>query len=377
MVFGRNSFIIVCMKEISISKYSYDQLSHIDEYIEGDNLQIASFLTRSVISSYCDNPSNVDKNKTALLLALQSDLIVGRYLLIRTRIKKNDIILDACSPVSFEVHESMRGKGIGSYLQEEALSLKEAPIYLFSLLSPSYNRMIRKPKYGCTVFDFPELCKLRNITSALEIRGMRGLFLKSLSILGNSALWLLDIPNKIRAHKLNNKYIIAKEKVVPDWAGDMCLNDGHKYAEYHDTAWLRWNLTHNLSGNNEDVQSFYSIKTKEGRPIAFFFTKERLIENVGQCKQMLCGVLCEWASIDKELTEADINILAFYTLSKDCYHMRTVTNDASTVRALKRRLFISHGNMQMGFKDIDKKHPDMVNQSLWRIRFGCCNSILF
>lgn len=365
------------MKEISISKYSYNQLPRIDEYIEGDDLQIASFLTQSVISSYYDNPSNVDKNNTALLLAKESNIIVGRYLLLYTKIKKLDGVLRAYSSVSIEVHESMRGKGVGTSLLETALSLNEVPIFMFSLLSPTYYSIVGKPKYGCTVFDFPELCKLRNISSALEVRGIRGLLLKSISILGNSALWLLDIPNKIRAHKLNNKYIITKEKVVPDWAGDMCLNDGHKYAEYHDTAWLQWNLTHNLSGKKDDVQSFYSIKTKEDRPIAFFFTKERLIENVGKCKQMLCGVLCEWASIDKELTEADINILAFYTLSKDCYHMRTVTNDASTVRALKRRLFISHGNMQMGFKDIDKKHPDMVNQSLWRIRFGCCNSILF
>ena len=69
-------------------------------------------------------------------------------------------------------------------------------------------------------------------------------------------------------------YSIRKESVVPEWAGEMCLNDGHKYAEYHDTAWLQWCLTHNLSGQPEDIQSFYSIY-KNDKPVGFFLTKQR------------------------------------------------------------------------------------------------------
>ena len=92
---------------------------------------------------------------------------------------------------------------------------------------------------------------------------------------------------------------------------------------------------------------------------------------------MINGTVCEWASIDENLSETDINLLALDTFSKDCYRILTITDNPMTEKQLRRMGFIKNGYMQMGFRDKLNQFPDMKDMSLWRIRFGCCNSILY
>ena len=235
---------------------------------------------------------------------------------------------------------------------------------------------MRKKENACTIFDFPEYVKIINTEAAFACRGIKGLPLKFLKSVGNMMVRVLDIPNKLRIKRLKRNYYVKKERVVPEWAGEMCLNDGHKYAEYHDTKWLQWCLDYNLSGHNEDIQSFYAIYNKENQPVGFFMTKERRRDDIKTCR-LVNGTLCEWASTDANLSETDINLLALETFSRDCYRILTVTDSTATEKALRRIGFIKHGYMQMGFKDKRQQYADMHDMSLWRIRFGCCNSILY
>ena len=165
---------------------------------------------------------------------------------------------------------------------------------------------------------------------------------------------------------------------VPEWAGDMCTKNTFKYFEYHNSEWLQWNLDNNLSGIPRDIQSFYAIY-RENVPVGFFMTKERVRTDVPNCRNMICGTVCEWATTDDHLTEADINVLSIPTFSNECYHILTVTNDNVTYRNLRKLGFISYGNLQMGFQDkgLLDKYPDMADINNWRIRFGCCNSMLY
>ena len=103
----------------------------------------------------------------------------------------------------------------------------------------------------------------------------------------------------------------------------------------------------------------------------------RLLENVGRLGSFRHGVLCEWGSVDPQLTEIDINLLAWSTYPSDCYHATTITEDNEIGRKLKRSCFVRHGSHQIGFRDKLGQFPDMTELSNWRIRFGCCNSVLY
>lgn len=128
------------------------------------------------------------------------------------------------------------------------------------------------------------------------------------------------------------------------------------------------------SGNKNETQSFISIY-KDVIPVGFIFTKERLDDD--KESRFRYGTICEWGSKDNNLTEADINLLALTTFSNDCCSIITITDDDFTEKKLRHYGFMRNGRMQMGF--IDKLHQfkDINDKSLWRIRFGCCNSILY
>lgn len=362
------------MSEVFLKKISYGQLQENNWLTDDDCYGMAAFVDENVRTTFLQSPNNYQLDKTAVLLALEGDKIVGRHLLYGTTIKTGQDNVMAQSSGSTEVHESQRGKGIGSKINKWTLNNDEYPVYICSLLSPACLRIMEKKENACTIFEFPELVKIINMEAAFACRGMKGVPLKICKGLCNMFLGVLDIPTKARISRLKKKYSLKKEKEIPEWAGDMCMNDGHKYAEVHDNAWLRWNLNYNLTGKPQDKQSFYSIYKRE-KPVGFFFTKERLRDDVSS--EMIIGTLCEWASVDDELTETDINLLAFSTFDKKCYYMRTVTNSPRTSRDMQGYWFTNHGKMQMGIKDKYNQYPDMAEQYNWRIRFGCCNSILF
>lgn len=362
---------------LKIENISYKELYDKNYLCFNDKYGLATFINETVRITLLNNPNNNCNEKTSIIFAIENGDIVGRHILYPTVIKCSSGIINAQSSGSTEVHQSQRGKGIGTRINQYTLNNDEYPLYICSLLSHSCLSIMRKKENGCTIFDFPQFIKIVNTEPAFASRGIKGFPLKILKLFGNLAIKILDIPNKIKIKKIKKNYIIRKESIVPQWAGNMCLDDGHKYAEYHDAQWLQWCLDYNLSGQKEDIQSFYTIFDKSNHPVGFFMTKERLLKNVGKYKTMLCGTICEWASIDENLSETDINLLALETFSRDCYHILTVTDSPSTAKTLRRIGFIKHGYMQMGFKDKLNQFPDMNDMNLWRIRFGCCNSILY
>lgn len=361
---------------INFQQISYRQLIKGDYKRYNDRYGIADFISEDIKKVFISSPNLDDVDKTAVLYAVDNNEYVGRSLIYETSIKNQNSIIKAQSFGSIEVDCSQRGKGIGTSIGLFSLNNNESPMFICSLLSPACHSIMRKFENDCTLFDFPEYVKIINTEAAFACRGIKGLPLKFLKSVGNMMVRLFDIPNKFRIKRLKKNYYVKKEMVVPEWAGEMCLNDGHKYAEYHDTKWLQWCLDYNLSGHNENIQSFYAIYNKENQPVGFFMTKERRREDIKKCR-MVNGTLCEWASTDANLSEADINLLALETFSRDCYRILTVTDSPSTEKALRQIGFIKHGYMQMGFKDKYQQYADMSDINLWRIRFGCCNSILY
>ncbi len=364
------------MDNVVIKNITYNQLSKNNWMVDDDCYGLGAFVDDNVRKTFLDCPNNDDGEKTAIMFALDEGRIVGRHLLYGTTIRMGETTIKAQSSGSTEVHESQRGKGIGTKINRYTLNNDEYPIYLCSLLSASCLSLMSKPENDCVIFDFPRLVKIINTEPIFVRKTNSSVLIKIGKCLGNLAIRILDIPNQFRLLRLKKVYKVKPLNTVPEWAGDMCLNDGHKYSEYHDSAWLQWCLTHNLSGRKEDIQRFFGIY-KDDKPAGFFFTKERMNKDENYDKEFLYGTVCEWAATDKDLGEADINLLATETFSRKCFHVLTVTDDPNTEKSLLRMRFMHHGRMQMGFKDKLHQFPEMSDQNLWRIRYGCCNSILY
>lgn len=366
------------MNQVILKNISYGQLKSGNWLTDNDFYGLAAFVNDNIKNVFLDSPFNKAPDKTAIILAVDGGgYIVGRHLLYGTALKNGASTIYAQSSGSTEVDISQRGKGIGSKINKYTLNNDEYPVYICSLLSSSCLSLMRKPETGCIIFDYPQLVKVVNTEVAFACRGISGIPLLLLKSICNVAVKITNIPVKIRILKLKKRYTIVQEEHVPAWAGDMCLNDGHKYAELHTTEWLEWNLKHALSGQSEDKQFFYSIYDKNSKVVGFFMTKIRARRDIKKYDKIVSGTLCEWASIDDDLEESDINLLAYSTFPKNCYQILTVTDNYSTEKELKYFGFVRRGFMQMGIKDKLNKFPDMVDQTKWRIRYGCCNSIIY
>lgn len=366
------------MNGILYKKITYRELKDTNPLIGlDDRYGIGAFVLNHISECFLSSPNTV-LDSTAVILAIEDNIIVGRHILYGTKIYLNGKIVNSFSTGSTEVHVSQRGKGIGSTINRMTLDNDQYPMYLFSLVTPAYLSILSKKENNCTIFNFPQLIKIHNMRYAFQCRGISGKLLTMCSWIGNRMLWVYNAKSRIKLKKLSKIYSVKPLTKVPEWAGKMCTESKYKYFEYHDREWLQWNLDNNLSGLPRDIQSFYAIY-KGSIPVGFFMTKERVRVDVPNCKNMICGTICEWATNDAELSESDINILSIPTFSKECYHILTVTNDNNTYSSLKKYGFLAYGNMQMGFQDkgLLSNHTDANDINMWRIRFGCCNSILY
>lgn len=362
------------IEDVAIVPITYKQLRENNWTKEmDDRLGIASFIDDNIRKVFLTSPRNIHDEKTALLLAVNNGTIVGRHLLYGTSIMVGENkIIEAQSFGSIEVHISQRGKGVGTLINKYSLYNTEYPFFICSLLSHSCLSIMKKESQ-CTIFDFPIYTYIINPSFIFAHKGVNLSLSKFVGKIGAAILKITHIHHKIRLSKLKKIYRLQNETIVPNWVSDICINDGHKYAEVHDAAWFQWNLDNNLSGNINETQSFISI-CKDGVPVGFVFIKERLDDD--KESHFRYGTICEWGSKDDNLTESDINLLALTMFSNDCCSIKTVTNNHSTEKKLRHYGFMRNGRMQMGF--IDKLHQfsDINDESLWRIRFGCCNSIL-
>lgn len=364
------------MLDLKIKDISYKDIREKNYEIIDDRYGMAQFLTDHLCRTFLASPNIKNDTNTFALLLLDGDTVVGREIRFWTRVKVDNDIIWAKTGCDLEVCEEYRKIGAGiMFLTYD--SIQEDAVSLGAFYSPIKTKMLKKQKR--VVFEIPEFIKLNNTRFLFEsLWGVKGTLLRVLSALGNTVLRVLEIPNFIKRRKLLKKYEIKKEKNVPEWAGEMATNDGHKYMEYHDTKWLQWNLDYNMNGYPEDIQSFYSIYDKKGIPMGFFMTKERYEDAPGKYKNVIRGTIVEWGSTNNNiLSEAELNLLAISTFSPKASHITAVTVDSTTKKQLIKMGFRNHGTFRMGFKDNNKKeYPDGQDQSLWRIRFGCCNSII-
>lgn len=372
---GGCKYQIKIMSEIISQKITYKELRDRSYVIKDDRYGIAAFMTESVRQTLLACPNNNDDSKTAMYLKLCDGIAVGRMMMLGTRIKVGDEVIMVQTGGAIEVHNEYRRKGLGVGLIMNCMTNTEYDVYIGSLYSTMALPIFRK--LNNYIFEIPQFVKFCNLRTMLKSMGMKGVLLELCSAIANLPIKCIDFMNRSRLNKLKKKFNTKKETIIPEWAGRLATNDGHKYMELHDRSWLQWNLDYNLMGHMRDKQSFYAIYDKKGKPQGFFMTKERFEERAGRYQNIIRGTIVEWATIDANLlSEADIILMAMSTFSPDTFHIATVTSDKNTEKRLKLLGFIRHGNFQMSFKDKKEQFKDASDQNLWRLRYGCCNTII-
>ncbi len=364
------------MSELTLHKISYKDLRDYKYKNFDDPYGIVAFMTDHLRETLLACPYNVDENKTALYVMTDGNVAVGRLLEFETRIVANGEIVPTQTGSSLFVENSYRPKGVGVDLLMEQKFCKDYSLKIGSLFSSMVVPMIKKIRY--VLFDIPQYVSIRRSQPIIATLGIKGVPLKICSAIADIPIYIMNGINDLRRKQLYKKVVIKKESIIPNWVGELAMSDSHKFKELHTTEWFQWNLDYNMNGYPGDKQSFYAIYKKNGEPLGFFMTKERFEEVAGRYHNIIRGTIVEWATADSNLlSESDLNLLALKTFSHNTFHVLTVTTDDDTKKKLKKIGFVKHGILQMNLYDKKKQFPDIYDQSQWRLRYGCGNTIIF
>ena len=296
-----------------------------------------------------DNPYS-DDTSTACVLAVVNNLIVGRHMMLNTKLKVGDEIIDIKTGGGGLVSSKCRGMGIGSRMINEAFELEESDLYYGASYTRAAYNIIRK-KGG--MLEIPQYVKFSH-------KGIKR---------------VLDLPLIFRSAILKRRFTVERLTIVPQWASEMAMNDGHKYMEVHTTEWLQWALDNIATGVSTDYNQFHAIYDKNHEPVGFFMILMRTVTRNGET--FTKANLAEWATSDSSrLNDVDINILALDTVSSLVSRFWTITEKSSIGKALLRHGFKRRGWLAMHVRDKKHQFSDISDVSQWRIRYGCCNTML-
>lgn len=336
-------------KELRLINISFDELRQNDFSRFSDAEGIFSSGLELYRNALLDNPYT-DDSSTACVLAVVDDLIVGRHMMLNTKLKVGDEIIDIKTGGGGLVSSKCRGMGIGSRMINLAFELEESDLYYGALYSRAAYDIIRK-KGG--MLEIPQYVKIIH-------KGIKR---------------VLDLPVIVKSAILKRRYTIERLTSVPQWAGEMAMNDSHKYMEVHTTEWLQWALDSIATGVPTDFNQFHAVYDKNHEPVGFFMTKVRTVTKNGETFSK--ANLAEWAtSATSQLNEVDINILAIETVSSLVSRFWTITEKSSIGKALLRHGFKRRGWLAMHVRDKKHQFSDISDVSQWRIRYGCCNTML-
>lgn len=348
---------------------THSQLKSGNFAISNDKFGIASYiLTSSRVKTLTTCPFIEDGDSVAFYLILVDGVVAGRETYFQTKMKIGDDIVTAEAASAFEVAEPFRHLAIGADIVMATFS--RSRFFVGAGVSTMALPLDRKLKFH--VLEFPRLMLLRNSRSILASKSI-----PFLSGIVNIPIRIFNNIKLRKSSKLAEKYLIKKVDIVPSWVDGMVLNDGHKYAEYHNHEWLQWNLDNNFRGEKRDRQAFYCI-FKDEEPYGFYMIKERFREQAGgTLRNVLIGSIVEWGSKDENrLSESDIILLSLRNFSEDVDIIETATANDQTISTIKKYGFIQHGMANIVFKDKTKTCKDASDINLWRVRFGYGDLIL-
>lgn len=313
----------------------------IDSYLDPDRIYGTGVeLYKNAILS---NP-NVTDNSYAVCLALVDGKIAGRFMLFRTRLKVSEDVYSIQTGGGLLVAERYRGLGIGASLMHVVI---KNDVHLGALFTRAAYNIGKKTE---EMLEIPQYVKEKSL-------GIKKIY---------------DLRINIKLHILKRRFHIERMEIVPNWVTSMINVDKHKYKEVHDASWLQWALDNNATGCKDDYQSFYAVYDRDKNPIGFFMTKVRNVVQGGL--QFKKANLVEWDSSNYDnLSEVDINLLAYATLDNSVSRFWTITENKESGNKLKKYFFSRKGWFAMSINK-DERFKDIGDVNQWRIRYGCSNT---
>lgn len=359
----------------SVKTYSYRELKDGVLNELPDPLYMVSGISQSRHITFLSNPSLVNMDETAFVLAYSDDVPVGRLTIYPTRMAIEGEIEIVMGGSDLYVNNKYRQAAAGTDLMLYPVFDKKYRYILYAGASPQALPIYKKLKYQ--IIEYPRMMQLRNSRCILESKGIHGLPLKISSFFVNIPLRLIKVYNVLLSTKKSQRYEIEAVSKVPEWVDEVIQCDKHKYKEVHDQKWFQWNLDCCFTDAPENTQSFYIVR-KDGEKIGFFMTKERFRKLAGGVlKNVVIGSIVEWGSFDeKQLDEKDIYIIAMRTFTKKVDIVEFATNDEEVCLTMKKYFFQKHGFAHILFKDKQCAHPDASDINNWRVRYGYADVIL-
>lgn len=365
------------MDNVMLRRLSYSELDNTLQISDDDKYHMLSgYLTPAVKHTLLANPNLSDITKSAINLIIYDGCIVGRNMLMPTKIKIDNRIIEVQSGGSYEVSKECQGHGFGTLAFRDSIFNSEYDMYIGQLYSTTAIAIVKK--LGLITFELPSFYKLCKSHTILESKGLHGVLLGICEKIIDVALEIKEIPNLIRLKKLKKCFAIKQEMIIPSWVNDITLNDGHIYSEIHDREWLQWCLDNKFTERAEDHQSFFAVYDKQGKPKGFFMTKLRIEKNQGKYKNITRGTIVEWGSYNEdELNEIDLNLLAIDSFDENVDNITTILSDSTKEKKIKKLGFIRHGEYQMTVNPGTFDNVEIADKTKWRIRYGGCNTIIY
>lgn len=334
--------------------------------IEGDKYGVAQ---RSLVSArkeaFLANPFLEDKNATMLLLAKVDDVVCGKRMFYPTKIRAKGEVFTALGGSNYYVNPDYRKYALGGAMIMSAA--KKVNVFLLSAGCSEDSLKIYEAMKAVR-FIFPKFTLPTRVFSA-TFQPSGNYIIRAWN---NARLVVRYKRVKKYSDQLNEKFIVKEGTIIPNWAEEMVLNDGHPYMEYHNRDWLQWNLDYNFGGSPEsgNIQKFFSV-SYQGKPIGFFMITERLRQDG------VIGLVQEWQSSDSSLlSDADIMVLSVKYFSKNVDYITVASADEKTQDTLSKNGFIKNGTANIVLKDLLKKYDDIDDMSKWRIRLGYADYIM-
>lgn len=325
--------------------------------------------------AFLSNPYIKDDNYVVLGLASADGVIVGRNMYFPTLFRADGEIIPCLGGSTLEVYKDSRNTSASTYVITYPITNRQSDAIMYSDFSEDGEKTYRALRF-CG-FKLHKMMRPYNLRFFFEMIGFKGRWAKVISVPFNIILNCFAVCEKFFQRNKFSDYKVQEVTTIPEWVEDIVKNDSHKYMEYHDRNWFQWNLDNKFSEHKRNVTKFYTISNGT-RNIGFFMIKERFggipIRGISP---MLTGTVVEWGTCDSSLLdEYNINILALRYFSKDVDLVNVYSDNADVIRKLKRHFFIHHNYHHIKFKDLTKRYKDAKDQNLWRLRFGCSDSVL-
>lgn len=345
--------------------------------VENDKYDVVSYEYEARRKAFLSNPAGPEDSEPFMFLALDGDIPVGRNMFFKTRLKVDNKIIVAHTGSSFHVEEEYRKEGVGGFIFWDARELNLVPS-LAAGVSDDAIVLFRRMKHY--IFEFPRMMHLNDVKPLLGKKGLRGLPLTVVSNVGNVALRCYYGMLRLFCHTPKG-YTVRQLDEVPEWVNEITMNDGHKYGEVHDQLWLQWCLDNKFTSDKRDGQAFYAVYQGE-KSVGFFMTKVRYRDELKGMHNVVLGSIVEWGVVKGcPLREIDLYQMALRTFSNEVSIIQAASNDKETIKGLKRSGFFHQGDHRITFKEtLGKKNKtllDASDETLWRLRFGYADLILF